>query len=45
MNAYRFGVLSLAAGLAGGGVTGCATKNYVHNQTAPLVDHANQLDS
>jgi outer membrane protein OmpA-like peptidoglycan-associated protein len=26
------------------GVTGCATKNYVRNQTAPLVDHTNQLD-
>jgi outer membrane protein OmpA-like peptidoglycan-associated protein len=45
MNAYRFGVLSLAVGLAAVGATGCATKNYVRNQTAPLVDHANQLDS
>src|ERR1035438_567731 len=45
MNAYRFGVLSLAAGLAVVGATGCATKNYVRNQTAPLVDQANQLDS
>jgi outer membrane protein OmpA-like peptidoglycan-associated protein len=26
------------------GATGCATKTYVHNQTAPLVDHTNQLD-
>lgn len=26
------------------GVTGCATKNYVRNQTAPLVDHTNQLE-
>jgi outer membrane protein OmpA-like peptidoglycan-associated protein len=25
-------------------VTGCATKNYVKNQTAPLVDHANSLE-
>jgi outer membrane protein OmpA-like peptidoglycan-associated protein len=35
----------LAAGLAVAGVTGCATKNYVRNQTAPLVEHANQLDN
>ena len=26
------------------GATGCATKNYVKKQTAPLVDHTNQLD-
>lgn len=26
------------------GATGCATKNYVRNQTAPLVDRTNQLD-
>jgi len=26
------------------GATGCATKNYVRNQTAPLVERANQLD-
>ncbi len=26
------------------GVTGCATKNYVKTQTAPIVDHTNQLD-
>ena len=45
MNAYRLGVLSLAAGLAVMGATGCATKNYVRNETAPLVDRANQLDS
>jgi outer membrane protein OmpA-like peptidoglycan-associated protein len=25
-------------------VTGCSTKNYVRNQTAPLVDHTNNLD-
>jgi outer membrane protein OmpA-like peptidoglycan-associated protein len=43
MNAYRFGALSLAAGIAVAGATGCATKNYVHNQTAPLIDHTNQL--
>jgi OOP family OmpA-OmpF porin len=45
MIAIRFGVFSLVAGLAVLGAAGCATKNYVRNQTAPLVDQANQLDS
>jgi len=45
MSTYRFVAISLAAGLAVAGATGCATKKYVYNQTAPLVDHANQLDS
>lgn len=45
MKTYRFWILSLAASLAVAGATGCATKNFVHNQTAPLVDHANQLDA
>jgi outer membrane protein OmpA-like peptidoglycan-associated protein len=40
----QFAVVGLAAGLAVAGATGCATKNYVHSQTAPLVDHADQLD-
>ena len=44
MSAYRFGALSLAAGLAFAGATGCATKNYVRNQTAPLIDQTNQLE-
>jgi outer membrane protein OmpA-like peptidoglycan-associated protein len=33
----------MAAALAVAGVTGCATKNYVRNQTAPIIDQANQL--
>jgi outer membrane protein OmpA-like peptidoglycan-associated protein len=33
-----------AAALVLAGVTGCATKNYVRSQTAPLIDHTNQLD-
>jgi OOP family OmpA-OmpF porin len=33
-----------AATLALAGITGCATKNYVKKQTAPLVDHTNSLD-
>jgi outer membrane protein OmpA-like peptidoglycan-associated protein len=43
MNLYRFGVISLSVGLALAGA-GCATKNYVRNQTAPLVDHTGQLE-
>jgi len=45
MRLYRFGYLGLAAGLAVAGVTGCATKNYVHTQTQPLVEHTDQLDA
>ena len=26
------------------GVTGCTTKNYVKSQTAPIIEHTNQLD-
>ena len=37
-----FNVSLLAIALAG--VTGCATKNYVKTQTAPLIDHTNQLN-
>jgi outer membrane protein OmpA-like peptidoglycan-associated protein len=42
---HRFGALGLAAGLAVMGASGCATKNYVHTQTAPLVEHTDQLDA
>ena len=45
MNSYRFGSVALTAALALAGVTGCATKNYVRTQTAPLVDHTNQLEN
>jgi len=45
MTVNRFEVLALAAGLAVLGATGCATKNYVRTQTAPLVEHADQLDA
>ncbi|MGD0731824.1 MAG: OmpA family protein [Terracidiphilus sp.] len=45
MRIDRFGVVGLAASLAVAGATGCATKNYVRNQTAPLVQHTDQLDS
>ena len=42
----RFGLSSglCVAALALAGMTGCATKNYVRNQTAPLVDHTNSLE-
>ncbi|MGA2349863.1 MAG: OmpA family protein [Terracidiphilus sp.] len=45
MHIYKAGVLSLVAGLVVVGATGCATKTYVRNETAPLVDHTNQLDA
>ena len=44
MNVHRLGVAGLMAALAVMGATGCATKNYVKNQTAPLVEHADKLD-
>ena len=37
-----FGLCMAALALAG--ITGCATKNYVHKQTAPLIDHTNELE-
>jgi OmpA-OmpF porin, OOP family len=36
--------LLIAAAVAFMGVTGCTTKNYVKTQTAPLVEHTNELD-
>jgi OmpA-OmpF porin, OOP family len=45
MSIYRLEVLGLAASLAVLGATGCATKNYVRTQTAPLVEHTDQLDA
>lgn len=33
------------AAMASVGVTGCATKNYVRNQTAPIITHTGQLDN
>lgn len=34
----------IAAAVALVGVTGCTTKNYVKSQTAPIIEHTNQLD-
>jgi len=45
MSAYRFGVMSLLAGMAVVTVTGCATKNYVRTQTTPLVEKTNDLET
>jgi len=45
MKNQTLGVLGLAVGLAALGSTGCATKNYVRSQTAPLVDRTDQLDA
>jgi OOP family OmpA-OmpF porin len=36
---------SVAASVAVLGASGCATKNYVKTQTAPLVQHTDQLDA
>lgn len=41
---HRFGFVLTATALTVFGVSGCATKNYVRNQTAPLVEHTGQLD-
>jgi len=40
MNPWNVSVLAIALA----GLSGCATKNYVRNQTAPLVDQTNQLN-
>jgi OmpA-OmpF porin, OOP family len=40
-----FGLAMATAALASFGVTGCATKNYVRTQTAPIVQHTGQLDN
>jgi OmpA-OmpF porin, OOP family len=45
MTMYRLGTLAIATGLVVAGVSGCATKNYVRTQTAPLVQHTDDLDS
>ena len=44
MSTHRVGIVITAAALTAFGVSGCATKNYVKNQTAPLITHAGQLD-
>jgi outer membrane protein OmpA-like peptidoglycan-associated protein len=45
MSIGRVGAIGLAASLALAGATGCATKNYVRNQKAPLVEQTDQLET
>jgi OmpA-OmpF porin, OOP family len=45
MTNSRLGFAMAMAAMATVGVTGCATKNYVRNQTAPIVQHTGQLDN
>lgn len=45
MTKNALGFVMATAALATFGVTGCATKNYVRNQTAPIVQHTGQLDN
>jgi OOP family OmpA-OmpF porin len=45
MSTNRFAAMSLTLSLVALGATGCATKNYVRSQTAPLVEHTDQLDT
>ncbi|HUX46099.1 MAG TPA: OmpA family protein [Terracidiphilus sp.] len=40
----RFGFWMATTAMAVAGVTGCATKNWVHTQTAPIVQHTGQLE-
>ncbi len=40
MNVWNASVLAIAIA----GLSGCATKNYVSKQTAPIVDHTNELN-
>src|ERR1700749_5082793 len=44
MTKNSLGFALASAALALFGVTGCATKKYVNNQTAPIVTHTGQLD-
>ena len=41
----HFGFVLLASALTAAGVTGCATKNYVRNETAPLVERTGELNA
>jgi OmpA-OmpF porin, OOP family len=40
----RFGYLWMSGALVVAGLTGCSTKKYVRNQTAPIIQHAGQLN-
>ncbi len=44
MTKHSLGFALASAALALFGISGCATKNYVKNQTAPIITHTGQLD-
>ena len=44
MTNYRFALWMATAALAVTGVTGCASKNWVKSQTAPIVEHTGKLE-
>jgi OmpA-OmpF porin, OOP family len=44
MTKHSLGFALASAALTLFGVSGCATKNYVKNQTAPIITHTGQLD-
>lgn len=44
MTMRRFGYVWMSAALVAAGVTGCASKKYVRNQTAPIIQHAGELN-
>lgn len=41
---YRIGLWMAATALGVAGMTGCATKNWVKTQTAPIVEHTGRLE-
>ena len=45
MTNLKIAAFGLAVGVVAMGAAGCATKTYVRSQTAPLVDHTDQLDT
>lgn len=45
MKTRSFGYVWMSAALVAAGVTGCASKKYVRNQTAPIIQHAGQLNN
>ena len=44
MAQHRFAMWMAVSAMAVAGATGCATKNWVKTQTAPIVDHTGQLE-
>ena len=44
MTNARFGLFVAVMAIAAVGATGCATKNWVKTQTAPIVDHTGRLE-